>query len=450
MKSWLIFPSLPTGNNRQIELAGIDLWTSFCVNEIFVYPSDLNIDRLIDALGRTLSQWPLVAGRFLLLDGKHYVIEMSDNGIPVSLIENTELSKWPLNWNVVLDNVDGRLPAFLDEVQGEKVVRYSPDESLFRLKITHLVQSDEWVMGCSWSHVLGDACACSNFLHTLSRIYQQLGPPEPSPVFERRLWRKDEADQSLLSTMRHLSDTLSTKQYLEFMTKQTTYDQLNLHFSGKQLLSLRKLVLDSSVTTHDVLIAYIILTLNIHCFSTDEERILHTSTVVNYRGVSDSIASSNLAANCSFRVWSDNFDDPYSLSSIAKALRCSIIRSRNPKFIERFQATADGLMRDIARDNRKFNPSRIANEIIINSNFRYDWASLVDFGHTDKCRFYTDGTRSLCLRVFRLNPMYDGIKWVERDREGAEVAFCIEPSKKQKFVNAWHQDINENFINVKR
>jgi hypothetical protein len=107
-------------------------------------------------------------------------------------------------------------------------------------------------------------------------------------------------------------------------------------------------------------------------------------------------------------------------------------------------------MRDIARDNRKFNPSRIANEIIINSNFRYDWASFVDFGHTDKCRFYTDGTRTFCLRVFRLNPMYDGTKWIERDHEGAEVAFRIEPSKKQKFVDAWHQDINENFINVKR
>jgi hypothetical protein len=46
--------------------------------------------------------------------------------------------------------------------------------------------------------------------------------------------------------------------------------------------------------------------------------------------------------------------------------------------------------------------------------------------------------------------MYDGTKWIERDHEGAEVAFRIEPSKKQKFVDAWHQDINENFINVKR
>jgi hypothetical protein len=88
-----------------------------------------------------------VAGCFLLLDDEHYVIEMSDNGIPVSLIENTELNKCPLNWNVVLDSVEDQLLAFLDEVQYEKVVRNSPDEPLFRLKITHLVQSGFYTDG---------------------------------------------------------------------------------------------------------------------------------------------------------------------------------------------------------------------------------------------------------------------------------------------------------------
>jgi hypothetical protein len=336
-------------------------------------------------------------------------------------------------------------------VQSPKGVHNFRDESLFRLKITHIVQSGEWVMGTSWIHILGDAAACANFLHTLSRFYQQLESLEPLPVFQRRLWRKEEADQSFLPLMRHLSDNLSIEQRRETsLIEEVTHDQLNLHFSGEQLASLRKLVPDDTLTTHDVMIAYIILTLNVHCFSNNKQLILHSYMIFNSRGVSDSSASLNVVANCSLRVLSDNFDDSYSLSSIAKSIRRSIIHGRNPKFLECWQATADGLWRDMTRNNRVPNVSRGSNDIRVNSNFRYDWASLVDFGQTDKCRFYTDGTRDLYLRVFRLNPMSNGIQWKGRDRDGAEVAFRIEKSLKEKFLDAWQHDVNENFTNVKR
>jgi hypothetical protein len=449
MKSWLVFPLSSTGNNRRIELVGTDIANLYPVNNVFVYPSDLNIDRLNEALGRTLSLWPLIAGRFLLLDDENYVIEMSDNAIPVSLIDNTELSKWPLGCSVLRDIAEGLLPAFFDEVQTVKLVCYPSHEPLFRLKVTHIMQSNEWVMGTSWSHILGDACAYANFLHAFSRFYQQLEPLEPVPVFERRLWRKEEADPSLLPMMRHLTDTISAEQRLTVhKTRQVTHDQLNLHFSGKQLATLRELVLDNTLTIHDVLLAYIIVTLNIHCFSNDGQLILHTSILVNCRGVSDSIAPSNLVANCVIRTLSDNFDDPYSLSNIAKLIRRSIIRSRDPKFLERYQSTEDGLLKDMVRDDRESGNDHFSSGILINSNFRYDWASLVDFGHTDKCRFYTEGARF--VRVFRLNPMYDATGWAGRDCEGAEVVFRIEKSIKQKFLDALQHDVNENFINVKR
>jgi hypothetical protein len=150
------------------------------------------------------------------------------------------------------------------------------------------------------------------------------------------------------------------------------------------------------------------------------------------------------------RVVSENFDDPYSLSSIAKSIRRSIIHSRDPKFLERLLATEDGLWRDMARNNRLANVSPYRNEIQVNSRFRYDWASLVDLGQTDKCRFYRIGFKNLFASVYHLNPIYDGTQWKGRDRKGAEIGFSIEKSIKQKFVDAWQQDVHENFINVKR
>jgi hypothetical protein len=50
---FLVSASTPTGNNRHIELAGM---------ELFVYPAQIKIKQ---ALSQTLSIWPILAGRIL-------------------------------------------------------------------------------------------------------------------------------------------------------------------------------------------------------------------------------------------------------------------------------------------------------------------------------------------------------------------------------------------------
>ncbi|CAF4929874.1 unnamed protein product, partial [Rotaria socialis] len=53
--------------------------------------------------------------------------------------------------------------------------------------------------------------------------------------------------------------------------------------------------------------------------------ILRTSTFVNIRGVSDSIAPAGLVANGIFIMLSDDFVDPLSFSNITKTIRQSIV-----------------------------------------------------------------------------------------------------------------------------
>jgi len=451
MACWFISASSPTGNDRRIELAGIDLWLFARTDQAFVYPSELDLSRFKYALSRTLSTWPLIAGRFLVLDDEHYVIEMSDNEIPVTFVENTTLSTWPIDLNLVSELHNNRLETFIDGVDIIKLYRGSADEPLVRLKLTRLVQSGEWILGVSWAHILGDAMAFLNFLNTISCFYQNLEPIEPLPVFERRLWRENETDKSLLPIMKHLNDAKPLEEMFQvYSSWQNTHDQLSVRFSSNQLAKLRELAGGSKVTIQDSLSAYLILTLNNHCYQNDEQRrILRANTVMNFRGVSDSIAPVGLVSNAIFMMLSENFDDPLSLSSIATTIRHSIHRARDPKFLEPWLATADGLMRKIVRENLLANWEQFPNEVVINSNYRYDWASLVDFGHTDKCRLYTAWTGPCYFRVFRLNPVYDGTQWLPRDRNGAEVAFLIEKDMKQKFIDAYRKDIEDNFANIK-
>ncbi|CAF4664143.1 unnamed protein product [Rotaria sp. Silwood1] len=448
--SFLVSASNPTGKKRRIELPGTDLWIMDRIDNVFVYPANLNVDQLKEALDRALCLWPLIAGRFLLLDGDRYVIEMSDNSIPLSLVENTDLPKWPFDSKVVVDLRYHTLEPFVDEVPIHKLLRGSSEEPLIRLKLTRLVQSGECILGISWAHVLGDAMSCLRFLTTVSRIYQRLKPLEPFPIFERRLWDDSKANQSLLNVMKPLRDGGPAEQMFQaIMDEQMTHDQLNLHFTGEQLIKLRMLAGDNCVTIQDALTAYIIRTLNVHCFQDDDHhRILRTDTAVNFRGVADSIAPQGLIANAVLMMLSDDFDDPYSLENIAKTIRRSIIKSRDANFLETWLATADRLMRRMAREERMANICHSANEIVVNSNLRYDWANLVDFGHTDQCRFHTVWTGVLYLRVFHLNPVFDSTRWITQDRNGAEVAFLLETKAKEKFMNAWKNDVNNNFADV--
>jgi len=448
----LVYPSIPTGNNRRIELAGLDLWRMARIDNVFVYPSEINVDRFTDALSRTLSLWPLIAGRSRLEFGKHYIIEMSDKSIPMTLITNYDLVKWPFDSNVIIDFYKHSLSTYIDEVQVTNLFDNSQDEPLIRIKLTHIMQSNEWILGISWAHELGDAASCVNFFNTLSRLYQQMEPLEPLPIFERRLWKQDEIDSSLLSMMKYLRDAKPfDEMWKKFMIDQEAYDQVNLCFSGEQLRKLRNLAGEDNITIQDALTAYIILTLNTYCYQNNDERhILRTNTSINFRDVSDSIASYGQVGNAVFMMLSDHFEDSYSLSNIATTIRRSIIKSRDSKFLERMLATADDAMRKMIDNNRLADLGFVSNEIIVNSNLRYDWANLVDFGYTDKCRFYTGWSGSFYLRVFRLNPIYNGNEWLPRDRNGAEVIFRIEKELKEKFINVIKRDINENFENVKK
>lgn len=451
ISSYLVPPFPPTGNNRRIELAGVDLWLTDRIDNVFVYPSEVKIDQLQEALGRTLSLWPLVAGRIVLENDQHYMIEMCDNSIPIMFAKDNDLKEWPLCSNVIVERDNKVFATYIDQVQIGKLFIKPSDEPLVRLKLTHIVQSNEWVLGVSWYHLLGDAAACLHFSNTLSRLYQQLEPTQPLPIFERRIWREDEAKPSILPIAKQFLNAKPTGDISKVSSdQQQNYDPIYLRFSSEQLTTLQTLAGSDDVTVHDALTAYLILTLNTYCYRDNQERrILHTVTVVNLHGVSDSIAPQGEASNALFMMVSDDFEDPYSLSSISKTIRRSIVQARDPQLLEPAIATVDGLMRKNARAKHMADRRLLPNELAVNSNFKFDWANAVDFGYTDQCRFYTAGTRALYLRVFRLNPEKFGDTWLTRDRNGAEVSFRLERELIDKFMNAWKQDIVENFQNIK-
>jgi len=178
--SSFIFPIPPTGEGRRIALTAFDLQLDWPINMVFVYPS-LDVNRLKKVLEHTLSLWPVVCGHIEIDDAstKDYSLVCSDSAVPFTFAENAELDGWPTDLPVVV-NESFQLATYLDPVYDELPNRMP----LLRFKITRLTRSEEYVLGVSFSHVVGDAVSATLFLNDLSRLYQHLEPIAPRPVFE--------------------------------------------------------------------------------------------------------------------------------------------------------------------------------------------------------------------------------------------------------------------------
>ncbi|CAF1261412.1 unnamed protein product [Rotaria sp. Silwood1] len=69
------------------------------------------------------------------------------------------------------------------------------------------------------------------------------------PIFQRRLWREDETDQSVLPISKQFQDAQPIEEVSKISSAyQLNCDQLNLHFSGEQLATLRMLAGGNNVT----------------------------------------------------------------------------------------------------------------------------------------------------------------------------------------------------------
>ena len=435
--------SSPSGNGRRIELLGTDLIFD-SIDNVFVYPS-LDVNRLRRALSRTLSFWPILTGRVLFDGNDEYFIELSDKSIPFTYAEDDELDRWP-DLPILVDDVT-KIHPFIDSV------RYKPEvEPLLRIKVTRLLRSDEVVLGTSFQHMVGDAQSNIHFLNDLSQIYQDLQPVLPRPVFERPLLNKKDADFSLLPQMKNFQNADKRESILARLSKeQTETDAVNISFSSEQLKKLHRLIvtINKELTIHDALCAYLVFLMNKHVLTNGNECIRRAYMYINYRGVNLSLTPEGYVANAIIQPLSCDFSDPLSLISIAETIRQLIKTTREEEFLRKRVTLSNILMRQVIKEGRA-NFVWDKDEVVFNSNHKYDWANQVNFGMKNQCRFHTTGIFKYYFRIFQLNPVRnENGNWI-KDNGGVEVAFRIpKGEKKEKFLKGLNEDFNEDFINVK-
>ncbi|KDQ11323.1 hypothetical protein BOTBODRAFT_35410 [Botryobasidium botryosum FD-172 SS1] len=136
-------------------------------------------------------------------------------------------------------------------------------------------------------------------------------------------------------------------------------------------------------------------------------------------------------------------EDVSSLAVIARSIRASITRARDPDFAEMWitfvsyymkrTADADGLTWCVPEES----------EILVNSTYGFDW-NLAHFGFPGRARFYTSGVLDRYISVHRANPtkLPDGT-WISN--EGAvDISFRIRREVAEKVENAVRADFTSD------
>ncbi|KDQ06839.1 hypothetical protein BOTBODRAFT_95212, partial [Botryobasidium botryosum FD-172 SS1] len=170
--------------------------------------------------------------------------------------------------------------------------------------------------------------------------------------------------------------------------------QVHFRFSKSQWEEIRKRVHDGAAdgetfSKQDCLTAYFTMVLT---------RVLDVPiqcvvNVVNYRNVSDRpFAHLNLAGNSVFMMFSSEIaaEDVLSLAAIARAVRASITRARDPDFVEMWMTFGSYYMKRTADADRLTWWVPQEGKFYVNSNYGFDW-NAAHLGFPGRARFYTSG-----------------------------------------------------------
>ncbi|KAJ7630210.1 hypothetical protein FB45DRAFT_1027444 [Roridomyces roridus] len=284
-----------------LPLPGTDRIVNFPIDVSHFVPGRFDNHRLLAALRDTLDSCPLVTAR-LRIKGDDWWGQMipiphldtGKRGIPVRFQTTEE----PLNLHPDLSVTPTEI---IDSVSNDlsRAGELDWDEPLVKIKVTYCSETDESVIGLSYSHILGDGAFIMQFLGAWSQYYQGKEPFLGRPTYEKyqipqppaELNDNADTDRFMTRHLNFLKEIPSRERLaqIDIAARELT-TCVDLYFSAQQLEQLRH-VADSwagqsggstkRTTPQDALGAYFITTMN-RCLDVPITRVIN---IVTSRGI---------------------------------------------------------------------------------------------------------------------------------------------------------------------
>ncbi|KAI8998910.1 hypothetical protein BD414DRAFT_476401 [Trametes punicea] len=441
-RRFTVEPRQPTALQTEsaVKLPGYELWMNYIEN-VLIIPTRLDLNQFKDALSETLRHYPHAAGD-LCRGEVEWEIRLSNRGIPIEVEEvGTTFIGIGDRW-VLQQDIRPFLP---QRGPGIALTSHSGPEaatpSLLLFKIT--LSERETAVGVSWHHTLGDATVLERFMRYLSESYQGNDRGQTSaPTFTKRQFPAPTGSliERYAPLMPHLIETYSAaevgKRYAQ-MNANTSWVKFKVSFTQIRILKGRVLEkigqTDIAPSLQDVLTAYIVGVLN-RCLDVP---ITSITNAASYRDIPGAVLSHAVAGNAIYIIptaIAAAIRPP--LTETAMTIRQSILRCREPAFVEEYMTAANALMLEAVNKDRSWSFAAPPGKLSVNSNLAVNWRS-AHFGYPQGTRFHTSGLSDRYVRVFLSNPEADGgsVAGEDQSAQTLDVFFAVANAVKGKIMD---------------
>ncbi|KAJ3551692.1 hypothetical protein NM688_g4560 [Phlebia brevispora] len=439
LQTYVVKPLSPTvlDGHSHYTLRNTDLNLAFKVDTAHIIPGPLDVARFDEALAKTLSVYPLYAGRLRRgQDKRPWQIHLTNDGVPITILYSDAGKEVPHNCII-------QSPWTLSQpINVRKQWDHGSDDPLLRVTITQFTKLESTAIGLSASHVVGDGTTIMRFMRLLSQNYQGLEPLDdmpsytpipPYPVDTDAVKRIEELPMPVFRNMFSIHDVppflrpgwrKALRVDLRFTKPQVAQIQAGVRAMAANEDDARRISRQDALWA---LLVYCMSRVDPECFPQ------HLSTIMNSRG----IEPRPVTAMTNSLIWAltDPVADPTSetMYSIARRVRESVDRVRQPGFAAAWDAVHDPVALETANSDLAQNFVQPPGDFVLNSTWRFDWAS-AHFGYEGKTRFFhTQLDAPRFAKMFQPNPevMPDGS--IQPSPYNVEVTFCLYEDARERF-----------------
>ncbi|CAL1702968.1 unnamed protein product [Somion occarium] len=430
----------------------MDLIISLSIETVHVIPGDIDPPRFLDALSRTLSVYPLAAGRFErpsdTSDG--WKIRLTKSGVPVKFLENHTEQIMPSTRVIQNQGV----ASLVEKVDIDKILEPHSDEPLARFTMVKFVKTGLTAIGFSQYHTIGDGFIVIQFLRLLSQTYQGLLPLDPSPSYSSHyspLHATSTYPQESLMTP-HLESPFPMGGKPPFMGRHKgEISRVDIHFRVETIEQIHKAVTllanentdegsrSVAFSKQDTLIA---LLARASTKSDPRNAIQHIINFFMYRGIGSTsptaVGNANLGA-IAFMPKGASSNEP--IEYIVRRVRQAITQVREPEFLEVLIAKVGDLALRAADANMLLDITPPDGIMAVNSTWRFDWTS-AHFGHPGRTQFYhTMLLEPRFIKIVQPNPIRLADGTYQSFSGDAEVTLCVLKKQRELFTRALHEEM---------
>ncbi|KZT55010.1 hypothetical protein CALCODRAFT_556672 [Calocera cornea HHB12733] len=445
----------PQESNPMLDI--LPVYVSDCNFGLLVFtwllPGPLDRHKLTNAVSRTLTHYPLFAGRLIgmenwrdkLAAGNQVAgyISLAHASLPITYFNSPLLPTEELLRDFHPDVVD---PVLCDNENPP-----AHKEPLVKMKVTNFVNTGETSITFAFCHVLGDGLTFFRFTNMISQFHRGLPAVHPLPTYETYFRGPPRipdhrVHQVVQEAAPHLLKHYDNNDVGELYARSfLSTTRLDIQFSLDELSILKREAsreAGRNVSKQDALAAYLIAAIN----RTSDTQVNQIINLVNIRGEGETPDGFQLprlssAGSQLLHVFSPPLapEDSRKLGKLAKCVGDTVRQVRNAEYVKNTAAATIAIMTQLFGARRQAWWGAGPNQIVLNNCYKLTSPD-THFGYPGKAVFVVNGSMERYIRIWAGNPSRNSDGTWSANEGSADVSFRIEHELAEPFMKLLTED----------